>query len=89
MKNQLGLKSLISFILGFPLAVTLSGLYGWLGPGTMVDRYMVVLWLLVPVWTLVFCLCVRIRSWKHTLMFLLAANLLSYLLLYLIRTASA
>lgn len=86
MKRNLATKSLLSFLLGFPLALAVCGLYGWLGVGSMVDKYMVVLWLLVPVWTLIFCLSVRLSSPLVLSGVLLGANLIGFALLYLVRT---
>lgn len=65
MGYELGSKVLAGVVLGFTLAVAVSGLYGWLGPNSLMDKYMVVLWFIVPVWTAVIALsCVFRRAWQ-------------------------
>ena len=85
MGYELGSKVLAGMVLGFTLAVAVSGLYGWLGPNSLMDKYMVVLWFIVPVWTAVIALsCVFRRAWQVWGVLLLA-NGVAFALLWAVR----
>lgn len=85
MGYELGSKVLAGVVLGFTLAVAVSGLYGWLGPNSLMDKYMVVLWFIVPVWTAVVALsCVFRRAWLVWGVLLLA-NGVAFALLWAVR----
>lgn len=67
MAHELGSKTLAGVLLGCPLSFALCGIYGYLGPGSRLDNYFVVLFLLLPVWTglisLAFACRTGLRAW--------------------------
>jgi len=85
MKHQLGWKCLISALLALPLSLTLCGIYGWAGPGTLLDAYMVVIWLIVPVWTLIFCISITMKSLLKLTVLLCVMNLIAFAALLFFR----
>jgi hypothetical protein len=87
MTKNLASKAVAAILLGLGLAIALCGLYGWLGPGTMTDKYMVVLWLLVPVWLTVVSCSFFFKTAKQAWLVLIGANIVTFTLLAVIRTA--
>lgn len=83
--RDLGSKAIAGTFAGFTLSVALCGLYGWLGPGSLVDKYMVVLWLLLPVWMAILTGCFFFTRGKHSWFVLIIANLIAYALLGSVR----
>lgn len=85
MAHELPAKTLAGIVLGMPLAFALCGLYGYLGPGTLQDNYLVVLWLLLPVWTAVMSMTFVCRSGLRAWGWLILGNAAGFGLLALVR----
>lgn len=88
MAHDLGSKSAAGVLLGWPLAFALCGLYGYLGPGSLKDNYLVVLWLLVPAWTVLISLAFISRSGRRAWGWLALGNGAAFGLLFLVRQLS-
>jgi len=60
-------KGLAGLVLGLVIAIGLSGLLAWAGPGGIAapGKYMVVMWAVIPVWMLILTFCFLFRSgWR-------------------------
>lgn len=60
-------KGLAGLILGLAIAIGVSGLLVWAGPGApeASDKYMVMMWAVILVWMLVLTFCFLFRSgWR-------------------------
>jgi hypothetical protein len=60
-------KGLAGLVLGLAIAIGVSGLLAWAGPGGIAapGKYMVVMWAVIPVWMLVLTFCFLFRSgWR-------------------------
>ncbi|MFZ6875166.1 hypothetical protein ACO0LF_24130 [Undibacterium sp. Di27W] len=81
-------KTLSGLVLGFTLALALSGLFAWLGPGGIAapQKVQFVMWLIAPIWMLILSLIYLVRSGVRALTGLLLANVLAYVLLFLVKT---
>lgn len=69
-------KSLCGIILGFSLAVGLTGLFAWFGPGGIDANSKVQLnmWLIAPLWMLTLSLVCLFRTGLRAFVWLTAAN---------------
>lgn len=60
-------KALAGLILGLAIAIGVSGLLAWTGPGGIAapGKYMVMMWAVPPVWMLVLTFCFLFKSgWR-------------------------
>ncbi|CAO3379114.1 hypothetical protein [Azospirillum argentinense] len=73
-------KSLAGVVLGFALAVALSGLFAWIGPGgpTAVNKLQLVMWLVVPIWLGIASACFLFRDGRQAWLWLGGANILAH-----------
>jgi hypothetical protein len=80
-------KTLAGLVLGFTLALALCGLFAWLGPGGIdaPQKVQFIMWMITPMWMLIFSFCYFLRSGKQALLWLLAANVIAYALLIKVR----
>lgn len=76
-------KSVAGAVLGLGLALALSGLFAWLGPGGIgaANKVQFNMWIIAPLWMLVFSFVYLIPSGRRALLWLGSANLLAYGLL--------
>lgn len=63
-RNDWIAKSLAGTLLGFALAVAISGLFAWVGPGGIaaVNKYQMIMWLVVPLWLGILGACFLFRD---------------------------
>ncbi|MCH2556848.1 MAG: hypothetical protein MK005_06045 [Alcanivorax sp.] len=82
-------KTLAGGVLGFSLAIALSGLFAWLGPGGIgaPDKVQFNMWLVPFIWMTVFSLVYLFRTGIRAWLWLGAANGLAFLALMLARRA--
>lgn len=85
MAHELAGKVLGGVLLGGPLAFALCGVYGYLAPGSLLDNYLMVLFLLLPVWCGLFSLTVACRSALRAWSWLGIGNVMAFGLLTLLR----
>jgi hypothetical protein len=80
-------KTLVGCVLGWTLALALAGLFAWAGPGGIAapQKNQFVMWLIAPIWMMVFSLSYLFRSGLSALGWLGAANLLAYAVLFMYR----
>lgn len=73
-------KSLAGVLLGFTLAIALSGLVTWVGPGgpLAMNKFQFTMWIVAPVWLGVVSFCFLFRSGLRAWLWLGGANLLAY-----------
>ena len=73
-------KSIAGVLLGFTLAVALSGLFTWIGPGgpTAVNKFQFTMWIVAPLWLGVVSFCFLFRSGLRAWLWLGGANLLAH-----------
>ncbi|MBC3908699.1 hypothetical protein [Undibacterium umbellatum] len=81
-------KTISGLVLGFTLALAISGLFAWIGPGGIAapQKVQFVMWLITPVWMLILSLIYLVRNGVRALKGLLIANALAYALLFLVKT---
>lgn len=87
-KHWLG-KTSAGLILGFGLALSLSGLFAWWGPGGIdggSGKLQFNMWLMSPVWVLVLGLVYLFRDSLRAWLWLGAANALAFAVLYAARS---
>ncbi|WP_317203439.1 hypothetical protein [Janthinobacterium sp.] len=79
-------KTLAGAVLGWTLALALSGLFAWLGPGGIAapQKYQFIMWLIAPLWMIIFSLVYLFRTGLRAVFWLAAANLLAYALLFIL-----
>ncbi|MCP8898468.1 hypothetical protein [Gilvimarinus xylanilyticus] len=84
------LRTLGCVLLVFPLAVGLSGLLAWWGPGDVTHdvKSQMVMWMITPLWFLSFSLIFFVRKLSRAFVVLLALNALVYSLLWLARSGA-
>ncbi len=78
-------KTLAGLVLGFGLALALSGLFAWLGPGGMPAsnaKLQFDMWLLPPIWAAVLSLVFLFRDSLRAWLWLGLANLVAFALLW-------
>ncbi|MCG5240292.1 hypothetical protein ACIU1J_29210 [Azospirillum doebereinerae] len=80
-------KSLGGVILGFTLAVALSGVFAWAGPGgaQALNKYQFNMWMLAPIWLGIVSFCFLFRSGRDCWTWLGGANLAAFAALYVCR----
>lgn len=80
-------KSLGGIVLGYTLALALSGLFAWAGPGGpgAMNKYQFNMWMLAPVWLGVVSACFLFRSGRLCWLWLGGANLVAYMALFACR----
>lgn len=80
-------KTLAGAILGWTLALAIAGIFAWAGPGGIAapNKTQFVMWMIAPVWMLVFSLSYLFRSGLRAVLWLGAANALAYALFFSIR----
>ena len=71
-------KGLAGLFLGLVIAIGVSGLLAWAGPGGLdpPGKYVVTMWAVLPVWMLVLTFCFLFRSGWRAWAWLGAASLL-------------
>ncbi|MEI2429760.1 MULTISPECIES: hypothetical protein [Lysobacter] len=83
-------KGSAGLILGFGLALALSGVFAWLGPdgihGGGGGKIQFVMWLIAPLWCAVFSLVFLFRSSARAWLWLGAANALAFAALAALRS---
>ncbi|MGC4028570.1 MAG: hypothetical protein QM696_06850 [Steroidobacteraceae bacterium] len=82
--NWIG-KASAATVLGFWLAIGLSGLFASFGPGGLTagtGKVQFNMWMIAPLWTAVLCACFMFRSGLRAWLWLGAANVLVYALLW-------
>lgn len=73
-------KTLTGALSGFTLALGLSGLFAWLGPGgiSAPGKAQFTMWIIPPLWMMTFSLVYLFRTGLHALFWLLTANAFVY-----------
>lgn len=84
-------KTLAAVLLGFPLALVITGLFAWAGPGGIAatDKVQFNMWLLTLLWLLIMSLVYLFRSGNQALLWLGGANLLLWPLFLIVRGVMA
>lgn len=82
-------KTLAGSVLGFTLALALVGIFAWAGPGgiSAADKVQFNMWMITPLWLLIFSLVYLFRTGNRALAWMGAANVLSWALLLLVKGA--
>lgn len=83
-RNWFG-KASAGLILGFGLALALSGLFAWFGPEGLQGgsgKTQFTMWIVAPLWAAVLCTCFLFRDGWRAWLSLGGANLLCFGLLY-------
>ena len=82
-------KTLAGAVLGWPLALALTGLLAWYGPGGLQapNKVQFLMWMIAPIWMLVFSLVYLIPTGTRALLGLFGANVVAYGLLFWARSA--
>ncbi|MEH6419920.1 hypothetical protein [Pseudomonas sp. CGJS7] len=84
-------KTSAGLILGFGLALALSGLFAWLSPGGIDGgggKAQFNMWLISPIWCVVLSFVFLFRSSARAWLWLGAANALAFAALWLLRSAA-
>lgn len=83
-------KTLAGGLLGFSLAFCLCGLFAWLSPGGIAtpNKVQLVMWMIAPLWMLVFSLSFMFRSGLRAFFWLGFANLVAIASLAWVRGAT-
>ncbi|MDK2778979.1 MAG: hypothetical protein KYX62_15105 [Pseudomonadota bacterium] len=83
-------KTFAGAVLGFTLTFALIGIFAWAGPGgiSAPDKVQFNMWMVTPVWMLIFSLVYLFRTGNRALIFMLAFNLLAYAILFIVRGES-
>lgn len=73
-------KTLAGVVLGFGLAIAVSGLFAWLTPGGAMhpNKFQATMWLTAPVWSGVLSLVFLFRSGARAWLWLGSANALAF-----------
>ncbi|SBV37369.1 conserved membrane hypothetical protein [uncultured Stenotrophomonas sp.] len=83
-------KTMAGVVLGFGLALALSGLFAWLGPDGIAGgggKVQFNMWLMAPVWALVLSFVYLFRDSLRAWLWLGAANALAFAALWCVRWA--
>ena len=77
-------KTCAGAILGLTLALALSGLFAWFGPGGLAapQKVQFVMWIIAPIWMLIFSLVYLFRTGLRALLWLAGINLIAYAILF-------
>ncbi|WP_018014011.1 hypothetical protein [Teredinibacter turnerae] len=80
-------KTIAGAVLGFSLALCLSGLFAWLGPGGLSaeNKTQFVMWSIAPIWMLLFATVYLFQTGNRALLSYGTANLLAYSALFFIK----
>lgn len=80
-------KTLAGVILGFTLALALTGIFAWVGPGGIdaPQKVQVVMWMIAPLWMILCSTSYFFRTGLSAWLWLLLANLIAYTLLFIVR----
>ena len=80
-------KSIVGCLLGFSLALAISGLWAWWGPGGIdaADKVQFNMWIVTPFWMIIFSLVYLFRTGWQALAFLAAFNGVAWTLLAIAR----
>lgn len=84
-RNWFG-KASAGLILGFGLALALTGIWAWAGPGGVMDssgKTQLNMWVMAPVWTLTLSFCFFFRTGLRAWAWLSLANLIAFSILFL------
>lgn len=85
-------KTCAGVVLGFGLALALSGLFAWLGPdgiGAGDGKNQFTMWLMAPIWAAVLCFVHLFRDSLRAWLWLGAANMTTFGMLALARWVMA
>jgi len=79
------LKTITGSVLGFTLALSLSGIFAWCGPGGIdaEDKSQFVMWIIAPLWMSLLGSVFWFRTGLRALLWLGGANGIAYLALIL------
>ena len=80
-------KTLIGAILGLTIAYAIVGIFAWYGPGGIdaPTKVQFNMWMITPIWLLIFSLCYLFKSGWNAFVYLASANLFLYGLFLLLR----
>lgn len=80
-------KSLAGLCLGFLLALALSSLFAWLGPGGIeaANKVQFNMWLMAPLWMVFFVTVYWFRTGLRAWLWMGSATILAFLMLALVR----
>ena len=81
-------KASAGLVCGYALAIGLTGLFAWLGPGGLMHssaRTQLNMWLVAPIWVTVLSTCFLFRSGRQAWTWLLLANAACFGLLFAVR----
>jgi hypothetical protein len=80
-------KGLAGLVLGFVIAIGLSGLLAWTSPGGIetAHLYLVAMWAVAPIWLLIFAFCFLFGSGLRAWSWLGGASLAVHLALLICR----
>ena len=83
------IKTLSGAVPGFTLAFALAGLFAWLGPGGIAAPHKVqfVMWMIAPLWLIIFTGVYFFRSGLQAFAWLAVANFFAYLVLFTLNGA--
>ena len=85
-------KASAGLILGFGLAIALTGLFAWIGPGGLMHssaKTQLNMWLISPIWALILSACFLFRSGWRAWGWLGLANTVAFGLLFAAKAALA
>lgn len=84
------LNSLAAVIGGFALAIALSGLFAWAGPGGLapLNKYQLNMWIVPPLWLVAASIAFVFNRGWHAWAWLGAANALAWGALVAVRAAA-
>ncbi len=85
--TSLWLRVLAGAVGGLLLSIALAGLYGWSSRDGMADRYMLLLWLFIPVWVAFFSLCIWCKQARIAWLLMIGLNVICWLGLYALQQA--
>ena len=88
-RGQWFLKTSAGLLAGFALALAITGILAWAGPGHIdtPDRVQFLMWMITPLWLLILALVFLCRSGWQAWGILLALNLIAWSAMHLIRGA--
>jgi len=78
-------KASAGFVCGFTLAIALTGLFAWFGPGGLMGssgKTQLSMWLVPPIWVATLSVCFLFRSAARAWGWLLLANAMCFGLLF-------
>jgi len=80
-------KSIAGLVLGYTLALGLAGLFAWYGPGGIApgNKTQFNMWIIAPMWMLIFSLSFLFKTGNRALIWLTIANIATFGLLNVTR----